>query len=67
MVSCPVCARKAVGKVGADQYFCWECCVEFALRGEQVKIFNVEPDGSLTSYADPLPGAVNFARQEGGL
>jgi hypothetical protein len=30
-----------------------------------VTIFNVEPDGSLTLYADPLAGGVNLAMQEG--
>jgi len=66
MVTCPVCARRAVGKVGADQFYCWDCCVEFVVRGPRVTIFNVEPDGSLTLYADPLAGGVNLGMQEGG-
>jgi hypothetical protein len=40
--------------------------VEFVVRGPRVTIFNVEPDGSLTLYADPLAGGVNLAIQEGG-
>lgn len=66
MVSCPVCAKRAVGKVGADQYYCWNCCVEFVLRGPQVTVFNVQPDGSLTLYVDPASGGVNIGLDEGG-
>ncbi|MDR3592977.1 MAG: hypothetical protein P4N41_25235 [Negativicutes bacterium] len=60
MVTCPVCNKRGIGRVGSDQYYCWECCVEFTRRGENVKIFNVESDGSLTSYVDP-----NLQLQEG--
>jgi hypothetical protein len=59
MMTCPVCERRAIGKVGVDQYYCWECCVEFVQRGQEVKIFNVETDGSLTLF-DP-----NLQLQEG--
>ena len=52
MLSCPVCENRAIGKVGADQYYCWDCCVEFIKRGDTLKIFNVEPDGSLSMYED---------------
>ena len=65
MISCPVCAKRSVGKVGADQYYCWDCCVEFIMRGPKVTVFNVLPDGSLTLYADPAPGGVNLAMDEG--
>jgi len=60
MISCPVCKRRAVGKVGAEQYYCWECCVEFVRRGDAVEIFSVEQDGSLTSFSNS-----NLQVQEG--
>lgn len=54
MVTCPVCGQKEIGKVGAGQYYCWECCVEFILHGDHVKIYNVELDGTLTLCSDPM-------------
>lgn len=55
MTDCPVCgSRRAIGKVGSEQYFCWDCCVEFMVHGDQTKIFNVEADGTLTSYLAPM-------------
>lgn len=63
MTNCPVCGQRAIGKVGADQFYCWDCCVEFLVRGENIKIFNVETDGTLTIYADTLDSTVSI--QEG--
>lgn len=66
MVTCPVCNNRAVGKVGAGQYFCWECCVEFLMRGQNVKVYNVEPDGSLSIYDGPAQSATaDYQLQEG--
>lgn len=62
-MTCPVCGQRGIGKVGAEQFFCWECCVEFIVQGTDIRIFNVEPDGTLTAYTDSLHGAVNL--QEG--
>ncbi|MDR1702433.1 MAG: hypothetical protein LBR56_06635 [Sporomusaceae bacterium] len=53
MITCPVCGQRGVGKVGANQYYCWDCCVEFIVRDdEDVRVFNVEADGTLTSHGD---------------
>ncbi|CVK19615.1 MULTISPECIES: hypothetical protein [Sporomusa] len=65
MTTCPVCGRHGIGKVGADQYYCWDCCVEFMVRNQDVKIFNVEADGTLTLYEDLLQGTVNLEVQKG--
>lgn len=62
MVVCPACGQRAIGKVGADQYYCWDCCVEFTVRGPNVKIFNVELDGtlSLSNDAANVPKTLNL-------
>lgn len=65
MTTCPVCGRRGIGKVGADQYYCWECCVEFMVRDQDVKIYNVEVDGTLTLYNDLLQNTVNLEVQKG--
>lgn len=60
MVSnCPVCKRQMIGKVGTDQYYCWECCVEFSVSGQTVQVFAVELDGTLTMCETPTNIAVN--------
>ncbi|HEY3423308.1 MAG TPA: hypothetical protein VGL27_00820 [Negativicutes bacterium] len=59
MITCPVCGRRGIGKVGSEQYYCWDCCVEFVVSGQEIKIFSVEVDGTLTVYDDLLQNAVN--------
>ncbi|MEG6616074.1 hypothetical protein V6C27_06485 [Peptococcaceae bacterium 1198_IL3148] len=51
-MNCPVCGGKATGKVGVDQYYCWDCCVEYRKSKEGVDIFQVDEDGSLVAF-DP--------------
>lgn len=52
MLHCPVCGGKATGKVGVEQYYCWDCCVEYRLNKEGISIFELSEDGSLVSF-DP--------------
>ncbi|WP_456298435.1 hypothetical protein [Candidatus Desulforudis audaxviator] len=49
---CPICSGRATGKVGVEQYYCWDCCVEFRIDKEGVRIFDVNEDGSLVDF-DP--------------
>ncbi len=61
MISCPVCENKrAIGKVGSEQYFCWDCCVEFIIHGNETTVFSVEPDGTLTLYLEPSDSILPF-------
>jgi len=52
-MNCPVCNGKTVGKVGQGQFYCWNCFVEYQLRGDETKVFSVAEDGSLIDY-EPL-------------
>ncbi|SDE59571.1 hypothetical protein [Sporomusa acidovorans] len=65
MTTCPVCGKRGIGKVGAGQYYCWDCCVEFVVRDQDLKIFNVEADGTLTLYNDTAQSTVNLEVQKG--
>ena len=65
MTTCPICGQRDIGKVGADQYYCSDCCVEFMIRNQDLKIFNVEVDGTLTLYDDIAQGTVNLEVQKG--
>lgn len=49
-MNCPVCSGKAVGRVGLDQFYCWNCFLEYQIKGEKIKIFSVAEDGSLVDY-----------------
>lgn len=51
-MTCPVCGGKATGKVGIDQFYCWDCCVEYRISKEGVQIYEVAEDGSLVAF-DP--------------
>lgn len=46
-MTCPKCNKKHVGKIGNNQFFCWDCCVEFYFDNNIAKIFEVSDDGSL--------------------
>jgi ribosomal protein L37AE/L43A len=51
MFLCPVCGNKTAGRVAQEQYYCWDCCVEFTMKGDEVSsIYNVEADGSLSNF-----------------
>lgn len=51
---CPVCGGKSTGKVGVDQYYCWDCFVEFRRQGSEIQIFDVAEDGSLMVWDEEL-------------
>lgn len=51
-MNCPVCGGRATGKVGVDQYYCWDCCKEYCINKEGVQIYDVAEDGSLVAF-DP--------------
>lgn len=52
LLNCPVCGGKATGKVGVEQYYCWDCCLEYRKDQEGVQIYEVEEDGNLVAF-DP--------------
>jgi reverse gyrase len=49
---CPVCGGRQIGKVGIEQYYCWDCCVEFNSNSDKVVVYNLEEDGSLIAWED---------------
>lgn len=56
MSRCPHCNCRDIGKIGTHQFYCWGCFMEFSISGEEVKLFQVEEDGSLIAYEDrPQP------------
>lgn len=49
---CPVCGGRSTGKVGVDQYYCWDCCIEFNSHSDRVIVYDLEEDGSLVAWED---------------
>lgn len=50
MPECPLCSNKFVGKVGSNQFYCWECCVEFFVKKDKTLVYKVCDDGTLLPY-----------------
>ncbi len=46
-VKCPACGGLQVGKVGSDQFYCWNCYLEFNFHKGRVNLYEVAEDGSL--------------------
>ncbi len=51
-MNCPVCGGVQVGKVGNDQYYCWNCFVEFNTSKGKISLYEVAEDGSLVCLND---------------
>ncbi|HOP68709.1 MAG: hypothetical protein WBK48_04690 [Dethiobacteria bacterium] len=47
-MQCPLCKSRDTGKIGSNQYYCWQCLMEFKASSQQTgKMYFVEEDGSL--------------------
>jgi len=49
MLPCPACGGRQVGKIGTDQYYCWNCFVEFDTHN---RFYQVAEDGQLVSLGN---------------
>jgi len=53
---CPHCNCKDIGKIGANQFYCWGCFMEFSVAGEEVRVYEVAEDGSLVAVETAAEG-----------
>lgn len=51
-MKCPNCQGKSIGKLSANQYYCWDCFIELTLEDGTLSLNQVEEDGSLTTLDD---------------
>ena len=51
-IKCPNCQSKDVGKIGVNQFYCWNCFIEMTITGDLISTHQVEEDGSLSSLDD---------------
>lgn len=56
---CPHCNCRDIGKIGANQFYCWSCFNEFNVSGEEIKVFEVAEDGSLVAV-ESIPDAMEL-------
>jgi len=49
---CPNCKNKNLGKIGMNQFYCWDCFIELTLDDGLLSLNQVEEDGSLTTLDD---------------
>lgn len=49
---CPNCNGRDIGRIGAQQFYCWGCFIEMTVNEAGFSIHQVEIDGSLSSLDD---------------
>jgi len=49
---CPVCGQKLVGRLGTNQFFCWNCFVEFHRFRESFRVYAIDQEGGLKALED---------------
>ncbi len=52
--ACPVCGSRVLGRIGLDQYFCWDCCAQFNYAGSHFRAWEIADDGTLVPHAAAL-------------
>lgn len=57
-MNCPHCGSRSTGKVAADQYYCWDCCIEFAHTPNGWQMFRVDDEGELQMLQPEEQGQV---------
>ena len=53
-----------MGKVGLDQYFCWDCHVQFSSANQRRRIWEIADDGSLVPHAAFAASCGDTGRRE---
>lgn len=44
---CPRCGGRTVGRVGVNQFYCGDCCIEYFVSARGTHIYEIADDGSL--------------------
>lgn len=48
-VACPACGSTRVGRIGTNQYYCGDCCLEMQVRRHVVELYAVDEEGNLVT------------------
>ncbi len=60
---CPKCRSRATGRIGHNQYYCWDCNIEFISTKDGFRTFRLEEDG--TSIPDTPEGDAHISLASG--
>lgn len=61
---CPKCRSRAIGRIGQNQYYCWDCNIEFVPTKDGFRTYRLEPDG--TTVLDSLEANPQAVMMAGG-
>ncbi|WP_010630280.1 hypothetical protein [Sporolactobacillus vineae] len=64
-MKCPNCGNKNIGKLGINQYYCWNCFIELTLTDGKLSLSQIEEDGSLTTLNDLFKESEREAKANG--
>ncbi|EST13413.1 hypothetical protein [Sporolactobacillus laevolacticus] len=64
-MKCPNCSSTNIGKIGVNQFYCWDCFIELALEDGKLSLNQVEEDGSLTLLDDLFQSSELEAKANG--
>jgi hypothetical protein len=62
---CPKCRSRATGRIGQNQYYCWDCSIEFIPTRDGFRMYRLEPDG--TTILDSLGDTLTATAGEGAV
>ncbi|WP_100488677.1 hypothetical protein [Sporolactobacillus pectinivorans] len=64
-MKCPNCSSTNIGKLSANQYYCWDCFIELTLEDGKLSLSQVEEDGTLTTLDDLFKASELEAKANG--
>ncbi|GAA0457169.1 hypothetical protein [Alkalibacillus silvisoli] len=60
-MNCPNCHTSDVGKIGAQQFYCWNCFIELSVEGGKMRVHEVQEDKTVSSLDDLFSWKVDFS------
>ncbi|TGA99534.1 hypothetical protein E4665_04205 [Sporolactobacillus shoreae] len=64
-MKCPNCSSSNIGKLSANQFYCWNCFIELTLENGRLLLNQVEEDGTLTTLDDLFSESERQAKANG--
>jgi len=51
ILACPACGGHRVGRLGGNNYYCGDCCLELLLHPSRgrIELFDIDEEGNLTA------------------
>lgn len=49
-----MCGSRILGRIGLEQYYCWDCCAQFNYTGSHLRAYEIADDGTLVPQSSAL-------------